>query len=138
MVVSDLAAAIEFFRRAFGAEVVFAPPLIVDEIRRTVGLDGVTCALAQLRFPESGHTLELLEFDAVPEDAPTDRPVRRGQSHQAFTVADVEAVLERLRELGATPVGELTTYPDGRSVYLQIPGGAIVELDEPAEEETAQ
>jgi hypothetical protein len=45
-------------------------------------------------------------------------------------VVDLDAGLAKARRHGATPVGEVVTYPDGRSIYLREPGGSVLELEE--------
>ena len=48
----------------------------------------------------------------------------------AFVVGDLDAALERLRALGAEPIGAIADFEAGRCVYCQEPSGTVFELEE--------
>ncbi|GAB4312710.1 MAG: VOC family protein [Bacteroidales bacterium] len=50
-----------------------------------------------------------------------------------FRVDDLDAVLERLKKLGATLVGEPESYEYGRFAWVMDPEGRKIELWEPSE-----
>lgn len=131
LAVADLDCAIDFYRAAFGYEPVFIERGMSDQIESIVGVVGLRCDLAQLRFPASGHVLELIAF-ASPDEVEVRGPVRPGQAHVAFTIADLDGAIERIRPLGAEPVGVVTQFEEGRAVYLTEPSGTIFELSESA------
>jgi catechol 2,3-dioxygenase-like lactoylglutathione lyase family enzyme len=131
LAVSDLDRAIDFYRAAFGYEPVFIERGMSDQIESIVGAVGLRCDLAQLRSPASGHVLELIAF-VSPDQVEVRGPVRPGQAHVAFTVADLAGAIERMRALGAEPIGSVTQFEEGRAVYLTEPSGTIIELSESA------
>jgi catechol 2,3-dioxygenase-like lactoylglutathione lyase family enzyme len=131
--VADLDAAVEFYRRAFGYEVAFEDRGMTDLIRHVTGLPGLRCDLAQLRRPGSDGLLELIAFRDVPYRGSHRAPVRPGQGHVGFEVDNLDEVIGRLQALGASLVGDVTLFPEGRSVYLREPSGTVVELDEPGQ-----
>jgi predicted enzyme related to lactoylglutathione lyase len=129
--VRDLDGAIAFYRAAFGATVVFSDYGMTDLIDRTVGIPGVRCDLAQLEFPGGGQVLELIAFKDVPEGRLDEAPVRVGHGHVCFAVDDLDAAIASVEALGATPIGEVVAFPEGRAVYMREPEGSVFELEEP-------
>ncbi len=72
LAVADLDRSVVFYGEAFGARVVLYERGMTDLIRRTTGVAGLTCDLAQLRLPTPGPLVELIHFDQIPpghEDA---------------------------------------------------------------------
>jgi len=49
-------------------------------------------------------------------------------------VASLDEAIAAAERHGATKVGEVVGYPDGRAVYLRVPGGSVLELEEVADE----
>ncbi len=134
LAVQDLDRSLVFYQSLFGGTVVLHERGIDDLIQRTTGLPGVVCDLAQLRLPGTGVLLELIAFRDIPAGREDDAPVRPGHGHVCLGVADLEASLAHAQRHGATPVGEVVAYPEGRSVYLREPGGSVLELEELQEE----
>lgn len=130
LAVRDLDRSLAFYQSLFGGTVVLHVRGMDDLIRRTTGLPNVVCDLAQLRLPGTGVLLELIAFRDIPAGREDDAPVRAGHGHVCLGVADLDASLARAQRHGATHVGEVVTYPDGRSVYLREPGGSVLELEE--------
>ncbi len=64
-------------------------------------------------------------------------PMTPGMGHVALKADDFEATLERLKQLGAEPLGNITDFSAGRSVYLRTPFGAFLELEEAPPRQTA-
>lgn len=130
--VTDIDAAIQFYRDAFGYELVLEDREMEQLIASVTGLAGLRAELAQMRRPGTDKAVEFIAFHDVPDSGPALAPVLPGQGHLCFEVADLDDSLQRLTALGAKLVGDVTTFPEGegRSVYLQEPGGTVIELEE--------
>ncbi|MGH3277085.1 MAG: VOC family protein [Streptosporangiaceae bacterium] len=132
LAVNDLERSLGFYTAMFSVRVVLHERCMTDLIQRTTGLPGVVCDLAQLHFADGDVLLELIAFRQVPAGREDDAPVRAGHGHFCLGVTDLDATLARAQRHGATPVGQVVTYPEGRSVYLREPGGSVLELEEVA------
>src|SRR4051794_3685334 len=130
LAVSDIDAGIAFFGEAFGFGVAFLERGMGDQIASMLGLPDATCDLVQLDLPGGGPRLELIAFRTGSEGGPPARPVSPGTGHLALRVADFDATVAKACALGARPVGAVTRFSDGRSVYLATPFGAFLELEE--------
>jgi len=132
IVVDDLTAATDFFLE-LGLVLQGEGPVEGRWADRIVGLDGVRADIAMMQTPDGSGRLELTKFHSPSiaggtRNAPANTP---GIRHIAFAVEDIDAVLARLRALGAELVGELGRYEDKyRLCYLRGPEGIIVELAE--------
>ena len=132
IVVSDLAAAVEFFLE-LGLERQGEGSVEGDWVDRIVGLDGVQVDFAMLQTPDGHARLELVKFHAPPtpdgdRHAPANAP---GLRHITFAVDDLDAVVARLRARGGELVGEVERYDNiYRLCYLRGPEGIIIELAE--------
>jgi catechol 2,3-dioxygenase-like lactoylglutathione lyase family enzyme len=126
LAVVDLDRAVAFYREAFGFAVLFEARGMTDLIARIAGVEGLGCDLAQLRRPDSPHVLELIAFRSPAAAVEARPPV----GHLAFHVADFDPALAVVGTLGAEQVGEVTRFPEGRSVYCREPGGSVFELAE--------
>lgn len=102
-------------------------------IDTVVGIPGVTLEWAKLRLPD-GSLLELLQYHSHPETRPVENAPsnRLGCSHVAFTVENLTAACERVRQLGGTLVNPPVTAPGGavRVAYAHDPDGILMELVE--------
>jgi catechol 2,3-dioxygenase-like lactoylglutathione lyase family enzyme len=132
VVVSDLAAAIEFFAE-LGLERGGGGQVEGDWVDRIVGLEGVRTDFAFMQTPDGHGRLELIRFrspagPAADPQAPANAP---GVRHLCFAVDDLEAVLARLRATGAELVGRVERFEDSHLLcYVRGPEGIIVELAE--------
>jgi catechol 2,3-dioxygenase-like lactoylglutathione lyase family enzyme len=130
VVVDDLEAAVAFFVD-LGLERGGTGTVEGEWVDRVVGLEGVRSELAFMETPDGNSRLELVKFHA-PSDhggAPPEAANRPGIRHLAFTVDDLETVLDRLRSKGLDMVGEVQDYEDiFRLCYVRGPEGIIVEL----------
>jgi catechol 2,3-dioxygenase-like lactoylglutathione lyase family enzyme len=132
IVVDDLAAATEFFVE-LGLKPVGGAQLDGGLVDRVLGLEGVRSEIAMLETPDGHGRVELSKFHAPPSPAgdrhaPSNAP---GIRHITFEVDEIDAVIARLRALGAELVGELERYEDiYRLCYIRGPEGIIVELAE--------
>ncbi len=129
LAVHDLDASTRFYGSAFGYRPLFEA-CDVRELAPCTGLAGATGDLVQLALPGDDHVLELIAFRGVPEGREDDAPVRVGHGHVSFLADDFDAALRAVLALGATPVGEVTRFAEGRAAYLREPGGSVFEIDE--------
>jgi methylmalonyl-CoA/ethylmalonyl-CoA epimerase len=117
--VADLDAAVERWRRLFGAEV---------EAEEEVASQGVRA----VALHTGAGRVELLS--ALAPDTPVGRFLERrgeGMHHVAFSVDDVAVELERLRNGGATLIDEVPRqglYGPVAFVHPETVGGVLVEL----------
>jgi catechol 2,3-dioxygenase-like lactoylglutathione lyase family enzyme len=131
IVVEDLASALDFFI-ALGLERQGAGTVGGDWVDRIIGVTGVRSELVMLQTPDGHSRIELARFLSPPSPGvriePSNAP---GIRHLTFEVEDLDAVLARLRPLGAELVGTIETYENVyRLCYLRGPEGIIVELAE--------
>ena len=131
IVVDDLEGAIAFFS-ALGMELEGQAPVEGPSVDRLLALDGVKSEIAMMRTPDGHGRIELDKFHAPPavRADPEDAPVNAlGIRRIMFAVDDLEAVLARLRTLGAELVGEVVQYEDSyRLCYVRGPEGIMIAL----------
>lgn len=130
IVVDDLAAATAFFIE-LGMHLIGEGSVEGETVDRIIGLDETKTDLAMLGTPDGHSRIELVRFQQPvgstrEPDAAANVP---GLRHLCFNVDDLDAVLERLRPLGAELVGEIVQYETSyRLCYLRGPEGIILEL----------
>lgn len=130
LAVSDLDAAVRFYRDAFGYRLLFREDGMAGQIQRIAGEPGLTCDLAQLKAEGSGHVLELVRFHGAVAAAVHDKPFAPGMAHIAFVADDLDATMARVEALGAVRLGEVTLFEEGRCAYYREPAGSFFELEE--------
>jgi catechol 2,3-dioxygenase-like lactoylglutathione lyase family enzyme len=102
-------------------------------IDRIIGLEKVTVEVVMARAPDGTDIFEVVRFHSPPASAGERAPAanRPGLRHIAFTVDNVGAVVDNIREAGWDTVGEIVNYEDiYRLCYVRGPEGLIVELAE--------
>ena len=124
--VDDLDRSIAFYSAAFGFAVTLPATDLGDAFARMTGTPGVTARLAQLTHAARGEVLELVAVDGRSGAASGSVPL----AHVAFDVPDLGAAIASAEAEGATQLGEVVTFAEGRSVYLREPGGSALELEE--------
>ena len=132
IIVNDLDAATDFFV-AFGLVVQGKAEMEGALLERLLGLDEAKTSLVMLGPPDGGTTIELITFHRPPnEQVSQHMPVHAlGIRHIAFLVEDIEAVVAKLREKGAEPLGEVLRYEDSYKLcYVRGPEGIILDLAE--------
>lgn len=134
LAVSDLPAAAAFFRDVLGYATAFEAQGLSHQIARMTGETGLVCDLMQLTRPGEGVVLELVAFRPSPVSASGSRVPA---AHVAFAVKDLNRALERAMGAGARLLGEVVEFSEGRAAYLEVPGGAVIELEELNAEGTA-
>lgn len=139
--VSDLEAAIAFYRDLLGFELVHRQTQDNDYTRRLVGYPDAVLEVAQLAAPGqprglSTHDLELVRYIA-PDGRPLAREIRDpGQAHIAIAVDDADATYQRLIAAGirfVTAPNEITAGVNrgGKACYFFGPDDIVHELLEP-------
>jgi predicted enzyme related to lactoylglutathione lyase len=125
-----------FYQQVFGCLPI--PPerdLSGEWLDKALGLSGARIRGIHLRLPgygEDGPTLELFEYDSMPEHPPV-HPNTPGFSHISFAVEDVPATAQAILEHGGSAVGELTVREvPGVGLltfqYLADPEGNTIEV----------
>jgi catechol 2,3-dioxygenase-like lactoylglutathione lyase family enzyme len=129
VVVDDLDAATAFFL-ALGFEHGGSMTVDGEAVDRINGLDGVRADLVMMGAPDGGGGLEIVSYRA-PADAEGAHPAppnRPGFRHIAIEIQELNALVDRLREMGYGLVGEACDYGGYRLCYVDGPEGLIVEL----------
>ena len=130
--VDDLEAATEFFLE-LGLEIEGTGTNQGEWVGDIIGLKDVNSDLVFLRTPDGSSKIELVKFHTPadnqgPEAAASNR---HGIRHLSFLVDDLNALLEKLRAKGFSPMGTVHDYENiFRLCYLRGPEGIIVELAE--------
>ena len=136
IIVNDLAAAKDFFVE-FGLVVHGEMEMEGALLERLLGLDGAKTSFVTLGPPDGGATIELITFQhPANEQASLRAPVNAvGIRHIAFLVEDIDAVVAKLKAMGAEPFSAVQRYEDSYKLcYVRGPEGIILDL---AEELTA-
>lgn len=137
VVVSDLEASLDFYRRVAGADVQATPPsawqasAAVDDLRN---MPPVSYRTAMLTLPASTIGLELLQVRGAPQTAyrPSFQDIDFG--HVALAVRDIEIILGRLKGVGAATLAASGTWtrfsPTLRGLYTRDRDGFFLEIIE--------
>jgi catechol 2,3-dioxygenase-like lactoylglutathione lyase family enzyme len=142
--VSDLEAAIAFYRDLLGFTLVHRQIQDNDYTRRLVGYPDAVLEVAQLAVPGqprglSSHDLELVRYRS-PAGRTWEAEIRDpGQAHLAIAVSDAEAVHARLEAAGVrfvTPPNAITAGVNagGKACYFFGPDEIVHELLQPPAE----
>ena len=102
-------------------------------IDRIIALENVTVEVVMARAPDGSDMFEVVRFHSPSAGAADPAPAanRPGLRHIAFTVDDVHAVVDRVREAGWDTIGEIVDYENTFLLcYICGPEGLIVELAE--------
>src|SRR5262245_18865823 len=114
--VDDVAAAVDFYTKHLGCEVITSfPPAFADVSR------------GSLRLLLSGPTSSAGR--PMPDGA---QPGPGGWNRIHLLTADLEAEVERLRAEGVPFRNDVVTGPGGSQILIQDPSGNLVELFQPA------
>src|SRR5829696_9779238 len=100
-------------------------------IGRIIGLEDVTVEVVMASAPDGSDVFEVVHFHSPPAGAGEPAPAanRPGLRHVLFSVDDVRAVVERVREAGWETVGEIVDFENTFLLcYIRGPEGLIVEL----------
>jgi len=102
-------------------------------IEQVTGIDGVTLEWIKMKSPD-GFVLELLQYlshslESENKNAPSNK---LGCSHIAFTVKNIEAACEHIKNYGGSLVNDPAISPDGnvKVAYCHDPEGVLMEIVE--------
>src|ERR1044072_8269816 len=133
--VANLERSLAFWRDVLGFELSHRPHHTGDLAAEVAGVPGAEIAIAVLKG--YGHKIELLEYLSPADRKRVDvRPCDVGSLHVAFTVDNLDAVLNAIAASGWTPAGKPQTLKSGpnagkRVVYVRDPDGTIIEFMQP-------
>lgn len=132
IVVADLDAAIEFFVE-LGLTLEGRAPIAGDWADGVTGLRSMRCEIAMLRTPDGHGRLELSRFHApaIAADHRTAPVNALGYLRVMFAVTNLDDVLARLQQRGATVVDQVVNYQNiYRLCYVRGPEGILIGLAE--------
>ena len=133
--VSNLERSLAFWRDVLGFELSHRAHHTGELASEATGMPGAEISIAVLKTP--GHKIELLEYLAPPDRKHVDlRPCDVGSVHVAFTVDDLDAVLNAITASGWKAAGKPQTLQLGpnagkRVIYVRDPDGTTIEFMQP-------
>jgi len=137
VVVQDLAASIDFYRRFIGPDLQVregAGWQTSPEFSRLRNIAELPYRTAAVLLPGSTISLELVQFRGVTASAY--RPVFQdiGFGHVALVAKDITTIVNRMKQLGAQALSPRGTWtqinPKVRAVYTRDPDGFFIEVIE--------
>ena len=133
--VSNLERALAFWRDVLGFELSHRPHQTGELASEITGVAGAEISIAVLKG--YGHKIELLEYLAPKDRKHVDlRPCDVGSVHVAFTVDDLDAILNTIAASGWKAAGKpqmITVGPNAgkRVIYVRDPDGTTIEFMQP-------
>ena len=134
--VSNLERSLEFWQNVLGFEFSHRAHQTSEMASEITGVAGAEIRLAVVKAP-GGHKIELLEYLAPPDrKRHVDlRPCDVGSVHIAFTVDDLDAILQKIAASGWKAAGKPQTLQSGpnagkRVIYVRDPDGTTIEFME--------
>lgn len=131
IVVSDLDGATRFFLD-LGFEEVTASRLTGRQMSTVTGLADIEAEFVALSLPGAGTHLELIQYFSPPGggDPELNKANRLGFRHLAFSVDDIEAVVQMLKAKGVEFVSDIQTWEKTgkKLVYFYGPDDILLEL----------
>ena len=132
--VSNLERSLSFWQNVLGFELSHRAHQMSEMASEITGVAGAEIKLAVVKAP-GGHKIELLEYLAPPDRKQhVDlRPCDVGWVHVAFTVDNLDAVLQKIAASGWKAAGKPQTLKTGpnagkRVVYVRDPDGTTIEF----------
>lgn len=135
--VTDIEKSLAFWRDVLGFELSHRAHHTGALASEVTGVPGAEILIAVLKG--YGHKIELLQYLAPADRQPMQpRPCDVGSVHVAFTVDNLEAVLNAIAASGWKPPGKPQTLSSGpnsgkRVVYVRDPDGTTIEFMQPAQ-----
>ena len=138
--VSNLERSLEFWQNVLGFEFSHRAHQTSEMASEITGVPSAEIKLAVVKAP-GGHKIELLEYLAPADRKKVDvRPCDVGSVHIAFTVENLDAILEKIAASGWKAAGKPQTLKSGpnagkRVVYVRDPDGTTIEFMQQEETE---
>ena len=138
--VSNLERSLEFWQNVLGFEFSHRAHQTSEMASEITGVAGAELKLAVVKAP-GGHKIELLEYLAPADRKKVDvRPCDVGSVHIAFTVDNLDAVLQKIAASGWKAAGKPQTLKSGpnagkRVIYVRDPDGTTIEFMQQEETE---
>jgi catechol 2,3-dioxygenase-like lactoylglutathione lyase family enzyme len=134
LVVRDLDAMTAFYRDVLGFQVTKQATISGDWIAEVVGLAGVLADVVYLDLPQ-GPRVELIHYRRPEGTRPDGLSVANtaGIRHVAFRVADMDRVVERLRQANIHIRSQITTVPSAQVSYASGASKRLVYFQDPEE-----
>ena len=132
--VSNLERSLAFWRDVLGFELSHRPHQTGELASEITGVADAEISIAVLKG--YGHKIELLEYLAPADRKPIDfRPCDVGSVHVAFTVDNLDAILNTIASSGWKAAGKPQTITVGpntgkRVIYVRDPDGTTIEFME--------
>lgn len=130
IVVGDLDRALHFYRDLLGFNVAVDADESGDFLDAILAISKARVRTVKLKGSD-GAIVELLAFSSpAPDCGPSPTLVRRGPTHIAVTVQDLEGLHARMSSAGVKFTTPPRTSPDGKAkvTFCQDPDGTYVEL----------
>src|ERR1700736_5076281 len=134
--VSNLERSLEFWQNVLGFEFSHRAHQTGDMASQITGVAGAEIKIAVVKAP-GGHKIELLEYLAPShrKEHVDLRPCDVGSVHVAFTVDNLDGVLQKIAASGWKAAGKPQTLQSGpnagkRVVYVRDPDGTTIEFME--------
>ena len=132
--VSNLERSLEFWQNVLGFGFSHRAHQSGEMVEQITGVKGAELKLAVVKAPD-GHKIELLEYLAPPDRKQHAglRPCDVGSVHVAFTVENLDPLLEKIAASGWKAAGKPQTLNYGpnagkRVIYVRDPDGTTIEL----------
>src|SRR5438045_3706930 len=137
---ANLERSLEFWQNVLGFKFSHRAHQTSEMASEITGVAGAEIKLAVVKAP-GGHKIELLEYLAPADRKKVDvRPCDVGSVHIAFTVDNLDAVLQKIAASGWKAAGKPQTLKSGpnagkRVIYVRDPDGTTIEFMQQEETE---
>lgn len=136
IVAKDASQLAEFYKSVFACtQVGTESTLMGDWLAKGTGVKSARITSIQLELPgyeKGGPALEIFEYSEIIDEQETPLPNRKGIRHLAFSVDDVEDIVEKVIRNGGKKLGELVRkeFKSGTLTFAYVtdPEGNIIEL----------
>ena len=137
--VSNLERSLGFWRDVLGFELSHRPHQTGELASEITGVAGAEISIAVLKG--YGHKIELLEYLSPADRKRIDlKPCDVGSVHVAFTVDNLDAIMNTIAASGWRTAGKPQTLRSGpnagkRVIYVRDPDGTTIEFMQPPDSE---
>lgn len=132
IVIKDLEEVKHFFN-TLGLELIGEQNVNGEWINNIYGVNAVEATIAMMKVHNGETAIELIKFHDQEETSNKTKyfPKNIGASHFAFSIQNIEQVVENLKSTSSNIIGEIIQYEDiYKLCYIKGPEGIFVELAE--------